>query len=93
MEFHRSTHARCSSHEPATLRSPVVSQRASQAAPARGAPLRHDGKDVGRLTSIARARGGDELVGLALVRREHWAPGSELEAETGRARVAAFPLA
>ena len=40
MEFARSTHARCSSHELATFRSRVVSQRASQAAPARGAPLR-----------------------------------------------------
>jgi hypothetical protein len=40
MEFHRSTHPRCGSHDLATLRSRVVSQRASQAAPARGAPLR-----------------------------------------------------
>ena len=62
-------------------------------APARGAALRHAGKEIGRVTSVARARGGNGLIGLALVRREHWAPGSELETDAGRARVAAFPLA
>jgi len=61
--------------------------------PSRGLHLRHAGREVGRVTSVARCRGGDGLLGLALVRREHWAPGTELEIDTGRARVAAFPLA
>src|SRR5512134_2827562 len=40
MEIARPAHARCSSHERATLRTQLVSQRGSQAAPARCAPLR-----------------------------------------------------
>jgi folate-binding protein YgfZ len=71
----------------------LVGVRLDGVAPARGTALRHAGKEVGRVTSIARAHGGDELIGLALVRREHWAPGSELETDAGRARVAPFPLA
>lgn len=71
----------------------LVGVRFEGAEPPRGALLRHAGKDAGRVTSVARARGGDALVGLAFVRREHWAPGSELEFDGGRARVAAFPLA
>jgi folate-binding protein YgfZ len=71
----------------------LVGLRFEGAEPARDAPLRHAGKDVGRVTSVARSRGGDGLVGLALVRREHWTPGAELEVDGGRARVAAFPLA
>ena len=60
--------------------------------PSRGAPLHHGGKEVGRVTSIARARGEDGFIGLAFVRREHWAPGTALDVGSGRARVAAFPL-
>jgi glycine cleavage system aminomethyltransferase T len=60
--------------------------------PAAGAALRHVGRDVGRVTSVARAHAADEPIGLAFVRREHWAPGSELDADGGRARVAELPL-
>jgi folate-binding protein YgfZ len=63
------------------------------AEPVPGAALHHAGREVGRLTSVARAHGGDGLIGLAFVRREHWDPGSELDVGSGRARVAAFPLA
>jgi folate-binding protein YgfZ len=63
------------------------------AEPVRGAALHHGGKEVGRVTSTARARGADGLIGLAFVRREHWDPGTELDVDGGRARVAAFPLA
>ena len=71
----------------------LVGVRFDGGAPARGTPLRHAGKEVGRVTSIARAQGAGEYIGLALVRREHWAPGSELETDAGRVRVAAFPIA
>jgi folate-binding protein YgfZ len=46
--------------------------RSRRVAPARGEGRR--ARDLGR----PRA-GADEPIGLALVRREHWAPGSELE--------------
>ena len=71
----------------------LVGVRFDGRAPARGTPLRHGEKEVGRVTSIARAQGAGDSIGLALVRREHWAPGSELETDAGRARVAAFPIA
>ena len=71
----------------------LVGVRFEGVEPAPGAPLRHAGKDVGRVTSVARAHAVDEPVGLAFVRREHWTPGSELDADGGRARVAEFPLA
>src|SRR5438445_45180 len=60
-----------------------------------GAPLVHDGKEVGRLTSVARAFGGGGLAALGFVRREHWEPRTELRVRHGQAvtvaRVAAFP--
>jgi folate-binding protein YgfZ len=72
----------------------LVGVRFEGAEPAPGAPLRDGGgKDVGRVTSVARARGGDEAVGLAFVRREHWVPGSAVEVDGGHARIADFPLA
>lgn len=65
----------------------------ADAEPLPGAVLRHGGRDVGRVTSVARAHAADAPIGLGFVRREHWAPGSELEVATGgRARVADFPL-
>jgi folate-binding protein YgfZ len=64
--------------------------------PPRGALLEHDGREVGRLTSVARAFGADRLAALALVRREHWEPGTDLTLRHGdgstRARVARLPL-
>jgi folate-binding protein YgfZ len=71
----------------------LVGVRFDGGAPARGTSLRHASKEVGRVTSIARAQGDGEPIGLALVRREHWGAGSELETDAGRARVAAFPIA
>ena len=71
----------------------LVGVRFEGAEPGPGAPLRHAGKEVGRVTSVARAHGADGPVGLAFVRREHWTPGSELELDGARAHVADFPLA
>lgn len=67
-------------------------------APSPGAPVLENGKEVGRVTSVARAFGlGGLPVALALVRREVAEPGRELriaEGETStRARVAIWPLA
>ena len=61
-----------------------------------GAVLVRDGKEVGKLTTIARAFGAGSLAAMGFVRREHWEPGTELavgseQAET--ARVARWPLA
>jgi folate-binding protein YgfZ len=65
--------------------------------PPRGAPLARDGKEVGRLTTVARAFGADTLAGLGFVRREHWEPGTRLAVAHGHAvtlaRVAEIPLA
>jgi len=67
-------------------------------APEAGAPLMREGKEVGHLTTVARAFGMEgRLVALAMVRREHQDPGIELAVRAGRAvtiaRVASWPLA
>jgi folate-binding protein YgfZ len=66
-------------------------------APASGAALVRDGKEVGHLTTVARAFGAGTLAALGFVRREHWEPGTELAVQGGHAvtlaRVAAWPLA
>jgi folate-binding protein YgfZ len=66
-------------------------------APPPGAALARAGKEVGRLTSVARAFGAGTLAGLGFVRREHWEPGTELAVRHGHAvtlaRVAPWPLA
>ena len=65
--------------------------------PAGGRPLVRDGKDVGRLTTVAYSFGLDAPAALGFVRREHWDPGTELRVQHGHAvtlaRVAALPLA
>jgi len=65
--------------------------------PERGAGLTSDGKEVGRVTSVAGPLGARGPVALGLVRREHWTPGTELvvggEDAVTRARVRDFPLA
>jgi folate-binding protein YgfZ len=65
--------------------------------PPTGAPLVRDGKEVGRLTSVARAYGTGTPAALGFVRREHWDPGTELAVRHGHAvtiaRVALWPLA
>jgi folate-binding protein YgfZ len=61
------------------------------------AALARDGKEVGYLTSVARAFGAGGLAALGFVRREHWAPGTELAVRHGHAvtiaRVGELPLA
>ena len=62
-----------------------------------GAPLVRDGKECGRLTSVACVFGRGGLGALGLVRREQCAPGTELAVRHGHAvtvaRVAPLPLA
>jgi glycine cleavage system aminomethyltransferase T len=55
--------------------------------------LLHDGKAVGRVTSVARAFGLGAPAGMGFVRREHWEPGTMLVAGAATARVADWPLA
>jgi len=61
------------------------------------APLARDGKEVGRLTSVAHGFGAGGAVALGFVRRECWEPGTELAVHHGDgrtiARVAELPLA
>jgi folate-binding protein YgfZ len=65
--------------------------------PPRESPLVRDGKEVGRLTSVARAWGIGVPAALGFVRRETWAEGTELAVRHGHAvtiaRVVALPLA
>jgi len=65
--------------------------------PPAGSSLVRDGKDVGQLTTVARAYGVAMAAGLGFVRREHWGVGSELAVRHGHAvtiaRVASAPLA
>ncbi|MFN8543985.1 MAG: glycine cleavage T C-terminal barrel domain-containing protein [Candidatus Binatia bacterium] len=65
--------------------------------PLRRAPLVHDGKEVGHITSVGCAFGLRRPAALGMVRRECWEPGSELAVGHGPvatlARVATWPLA
>jgi len=71
----------------------LVGLRLDGPVPPPGAALVRDGGEVGRLTSVSAAR----RVALGFVRREHWAPDTELRVSHGHAvtlaRVAPFPLA
>lgn len=75
----------------------LVGLRLDRSAPAPGSPLLRDDKEVGRLTSVARAFALGEFAALGLVRRECWEPGTQLHVRQGQtatpARVAALPLA
>jgi folate-binding protein YgfZ len=66
-------------------------------APPSGTSLVHAGKDVGVLTTVARAFGAGTLAAMGFVRREQWEPGTELTVGGGHAatvaRVASWPLA
>lgn len=66
-------------------------------APPVGTPLVRDGKEAGRLTTVARSFGLARTAALGFVRREHWEPGTEMAARHGHAvtvaRVASWPLA
>jgi folate-binding protein YgfZ len=61
-----------------------------------GAALVRDGKEAGRLTSVAAALAGRPAVALGFVRRECWEPGTELRVAHGHAvtlaRVTALPI-
>src|SRR5712691_3199079 len=54
-------------------------------APPAGAALVRDGKDVGRLTTVAYAFGAGTPAALGFVRHEHWEPGTELRVPHGHA--------
>jgi len=75
----------------------LVGLRLGGPAPSPGAPLAHDGREAGRLTSVARGFGAGGTVALGFVRREWWEPGTELAVRDtdppAVARVAALPLA
>src|SRR5205809_536318 len=75
----------------------LVGLRLEGPEPPPGAPLVRDGKEAGRLTSVARAFGAGGLAALGFVRRECWKPGTELRVRHGHAvtlaRVAELPLA
>jgi len=62
--------------------------------PAPGTPLRHDGRDIGEITSAAilPEAGGDLPVALGYLRREFGAPGTALEVEGATLRVTPLPL-
>jgi folate-binding protein YgfZ len=66
-------------------------------APPAGSALVRDGKEVGELSTVARAYGANALAALGMVRREWWDAGTELAVRHGHAvtiaRVAAVPLA
>src|SRR5881396_1470976 len=75
----------------------LVGLRLEGPEPPPGAPLVREGKEAGRLTSVARAFGAGGLAALGFVRREWWEPGTELRVRHGHAvtlaRVADLPLA
>ncbi|HYE32390.1 MAG TPA: glycine cleavage T C-terminal barrel domain-containing protein [Methylomirabilota bacterium] len=64
--------------------------------PELGAPLLKEGKEVGRLTSIAPAKSGRGHAALGYVRKEHWDAGSELHLGDGsnapRVKVIGLPF-
>jgi glycine cleavage system aminomethyltransferase T len=64
--------------------------------PAPGAPVRVDGKDVGRITSAVVSPALGRGVALGYLRREHWEPGTRVEVagegEPLQAEVAALPF-
>jgi folate-binding protein YgfZ len=65
-----------------------------ESVPPAGATLTYDGKEVGHLTTVARAFGAGAPAALGFVRREVWEPGTMLALpDGGVARVATWPLA
>ncbi len=63
----------------------------ADAPPAPGAALHAGGRSVGEVTSAARSPAAGAIA-LAFVKRPHDAPGTELQVEGRRARVAYLPL-
>jgi folate-binding protein YgfZ len=64
----------------------------TRTAPAHGATLAADGKEVGQVTSSAFSPALARVIGLGYVRREHNAPGSVLECMGEPARVVTLPF-
>jgi folate-binding protein YgfZ len=74
----------------------LVALRLAGPEPVRGTVLMAGGKEVGRLTTVARTYGAGGVGALGFVRREHWDPGTVLAVDRDdrtRATVAAVPLA
>ena len=75
----------------------LVAMRLEGPRPPAGSPLVRDGKEVGKLTSVARAYGAGGDAALGLVRKEWWDAGTELAVRHGHAvtvaRVTPVPLA
>ena len=63
----------------------LVSMALAGPLPPVGSPLVRDGKEVGRLTTVARAFGAGTGAALGFVRREAWDPGTELAVRHGHA--------
>lgn len=75
----------------------LVAMRLEGPPPPAGALLVRDGKEVGKLTSVARAYGAGGYAALGFVRKECWDAGTELAVRHGHAvtvaRVTPAPLA
>jgi len=61
--------------------------------PAAGTPLLAGGKEAGHVTSAAWSPALQSPLALALVRRLHAKPGTQLESAAGPAEVIALPIA
>jgi aminomethyltransferase len=69
-----------------------VSLKFSTAAPpVAGTRLRADGNEVGLVTSAGFSPAARTAIGMGYVRREHAAPGSNVEFDGGTATVVVFP--
>jgi folate-binding protein YgfZ len=64
--------------------------------PAPGAPVRVEGREVGRITSAVVSPALRQGLALGFLRREHWTPGTRVEVPAGEAvltaEVAALPF-
>ena len=63
----------------------LVSMALAGPLPPVASPLVRDGKEVGRVTTVARAFGAGTGAALGFVRRECWDPGTELAVRHGHA--------
>lgn len=60
--------------------------------PAPGTVLRAGGREAGHVTSAVRSIALDRVIALGYVRRDHWDPGTALDAGGARATVTALPF-
>ena len=61
--------------------------------PANGSKLFSGAAEVGHVTSAAHSYALGKNIGMGYVRREHSAPGTKLESESGLAEIIELPLA